>query len=195
MRLWTAVVTAIMLFGTPGLALGYDPVNEFSRGTIVATPQVGGGINNSVETRHTEITQVSATVRVSLLLLDPLGTGFWRGSLETGLEPWFQHYPEQEATAAGLKIAVRYHFLGASPVFPYVEALMGAGGTSLNVRETRSNFTFVLEGGAGLSYFVTQGVALTAGYRFQHTSNGNTDSPNVGVNSDTGVVGVSFFFH
>jgi opacity protein-like surface antigen len=41
---------------------------------------------------------------------------------------------------------------------------------------------------------VTSGVALTLGYRFQHISNGNTGHPNRGVDSNTGVAGVSFHF-
>ena len=36
---------------------------------------------------------------------------------------------------------------------------------------------------------------LNAGYRLQHFSNGNTSRPNRGYNANTGVVGVSFFFH
>jgi len=131
-----------------------------------------------------------------VLPLEPIGSGFFKGSLETGLEPWLQYYLEPStATAEGLKVALRYHFLGASPIFPYVEVTAGAGGTSLNVPEKRSDFTFVLEAGIGLGYFLTDGVQLTAGYRFQHISNGNIEKPNRGFNSDAGVLGVSFFFH
>jgi opacity protein-like surface antigen len=50
------------------------------------------------------------------------------------------------------------------------------------------------EAGAGVSYFVTDTVALTGGYRFQHISNGHTSHPNRGFNSDSGTGGVSFYF-
>lgn len=131
-----------------------------------------------------------------MLPLEPIGGGFFKGSLETGLEPWLQYYLEPStATAEGLKVALRYHFLSASPIFPYVEVTAGAGGTSLNVPEKRSDFTFVLEAGIGLGYFLNDGVQLTGGYRFQHISNGNIEKPNRGFNSDAGVLGVSFFFH
>lgn len=134
--------------------------------------------------------------RFSVLPLEPIGSGFFKGSLETGLEPWLQYYLEPDtAYVAGLKVALRYHFLGASPIFPYVEVTAGAGGTSLNVPEKRSDFTFVLEAGIGLGYFLNDGVQLTGGYRFQHISNGNIEKPNRGFNSDAGVLGVSFFFH
>ena len=48
------------------------------------------------------------------------------------------------------------------------------------------------EAGAGVSYFVADTVALNAGYRFQHISNGHTAHPNRGFNSDSGTGGVSF---
>jgi opacity protein-like surface antigen len=100
----------------------------------------------------------------------------------------------ESATAAGLKLALRYHFIGLGRFVPYLEANAGAGGTSLKVPEIDSTFTFVLEGGVGASYFVTDKVALNFGYRFQHISNGNTSTPNRGFNSDSGVIGVSYFF-
>ena len=153
MKRWPGAVAALAFFTLTGPAPGAASGDEFRRGTIVVTPQLGGGINNNLEghRRITIIPQVNGTIRLSLLPVDPVGSGSWRGSLETGLEPWFQYYPRQRATAEGLKLDFRYHFLRALPIFPYVEVLAGAGGTSLNVRETCSNVTFVLEAGAGLS--------------------------------------------
>lgn len=189
-------VLAALLSWASAAAAG-DPAEEFKRGAKVFSLQVGSGIQNNVEghDRISDISFVNATPRLSVLPLDPVGAGLWRGSLETGIEPWFQYYLEPGgATAEGLKVALRYHFLSGSPIFPYLEVTAGAAGTSLNVREVRSDFTFVMEAGVGLSYFVAEGVALTAGYRFQHISNGNVESPNRGFNSDTGTLGVSFFF-
>lgn len=179
-------------------AAAADPAEEFARGTKIFSFQVGGGAQNNVENhgRLSDIRFVNLTPRLSLLPMDPIGSGFWKGAVETGLEPWFQYYLEPKtATAEGMKAAVRYHFLSASPIFPYVEVTAGAAGTSLKVLEIRSSFTLVLEAGVGLSYFVAPGVAVTGGYRFQHISNGNVESPNRGFNSDTGTLGVSFFFH
>lgn len=177
-------------------APAYDPGAEFKRGTKVITPQIGGGAANNVEANrtYTHVTFVNVTTRLSLLPWDPLGAGFWKGAVEGGLEPWFQIYLSPSAVMEGLKGVARYHFLSASPIFPYVELSAGVAASSLNIREIQSDFAFVLETGIGLSYFVGEGVALTVGYRFQHVSNGGID-PNRGFNSDTGVAGVSFFFH
>jgi hypothetical protein len=54
---------------------------------------------------------------------------------------------------------------------------------------------FLPEGGLGITLFVTAHVAIDVGYRDQYISNGRRCSPNYGVNSNMGVVGVSYFFH
>ena len=188
----------VALLSWVGAAAAGDPAEEFSRGTKIIGLQFGGGVQNNVENhgRISGISFVNVEPRFSLLPLDPIGSGFLKGSLETGIEPFFQYYltPEQ-ATAEGMKATLKYHFLSASPIFPYAEVTAGAAGTSLKVLEIRSSFTFILEAGAGVGYFLTDGVALNLGYRFQHVSNGNTSRPNRGFNSDSGVLGVSFFFH
>jgi opacity protein-like surface antigen len=97
-------------------------------------------------------------------------------------------------TAEGLKAALRFHFIGVGPLVPYLEGTAGVGATNLNLPEMRSDYTFVLEAGVGVSYFVASGLAVNLGYRFQHLSN-LVGHPNRGVNSDTGVLGVSFHFH
>lgn len=53
---------------------------------------------------------------------------------------------------------------------------------------------FLLFGGVGASYFITERSSIYAGYRFQHISNAGTDSPNRGIDSHTGVLGLSVFF-
>src|SRR5262249_37924266 len=142
-----------------------------------------------------DISFVNLTPRVSYLFFSPFGSGWLRSAFEPGLEGWFQQYLSPEsASAQGLKLPARYHFIGLGRLVAHFEGTAGAGGTSLKVPEINSTFTFVLEAGAGLSYFVTDEVAINAGYRFQHISNGHTSNPNRGFNSDSGVIGVSFFF-
>jgi len=106
----------------------------------------------------TGISFLNFTPRLSYLPFEPFGSGWLKGAIEPGVEGWFQYYLEPRVfTAAGLKAALRYHFIGLGPLVPYLEAAAGAGGTNLNVREIRSRFTFVLDGGAGVSYFVVPG--------------------------------------
>jgi opacity protein-like surface antigen len=184
--------------GVPRGAAAFDAEREFAEGTGVVGLQIGGGAQNNVE-NHEFISGISFldfTPRLSYLPFEPFGSGWLRSAVEPGLEGWFQYYLTPDtATAEGLKAAVRYHFIGLGPLVPYLEATAGAGATNLRVHEIRSTFTFVLEAGAGVSYFVVPGVAINLGYRFQHVSNGNTSKPNRGFNSNSGVLGVSYFFH
>ena len=189
------VMLAVLALVCP--AAGFDPEATFAKGATVFGLQVGGGVANSIEGHRTlsDISFLNATPRVSYLLFSPFGSGLLRSALEAGVEGWFQYYlSPNEATAEGLKLAMRYHLIGFGRLVPYFEVIAGAGGTSLRVKEIDSAFTFVLEAGGGLSYFITDTVALNAGYRFQHISNGHTSSPNRGFNSDTGIGGVSFYF-
>lgn len=205
MRRWTqckgrALLGALLLLGmVPGVAAGFDADSAFAAGTTILGLQVGGGVQNNIAEDPPPISGISflnVTPRLSYLFFPPFGSGWLRSAIEPGMEGWFQYYLEPRTfTAEGLKAALRYHFIGLGPVVPYLEVTAGAGGTNLDVHEIRSHFTFVLEGGAGLSYFVTPDVALNLGYRLQHISNGGLGHPNRGVNSNTGVLGVSFHFH
>jgi len=192
-----ALAIAAAVCGATATALAFDAEKSFQQATVVFSLQGGGGAQNNVEghDRLSHISFVNFTPRVSILPFDPVGNGWLRGSLETGLEGWFQHYLEpHDATAQGLKAAARYHFLSAGPLVPYAEVTAGVGGSSLKTLELRSTLNFILEAGVGLSYFVTDRVAVGAGYRFQHMSNGNVERPSSGFNSDTGTLGVSYFF-
>lgn len=190
-------VAALAVLSLVRPAAAFDPDATFARGTTIFGLQLGGGAANNVEghPRVSDISFVNETPRVSYLFFPPFGSGLLRSAFEPGLEGWFQQYlSPHSATAEGLKVTGRYHLIGFGRFVPYLEGTAGAGGTSLKVPEIDSTFTFVLEAGAGLSYFVTDSLAVNAGYRFQHISNGHTSNPNRGFNSDSGVVGVSFYF-
>src|ERR1700730_8548846 len=195
-RRWGGVATlAMMSLVRPAAA--FDPEATFARGTTIFGLQVGGGAANNIEDpRHaSDISFITEPPRLSYLFFDPFGSGLLRSVFEPGLEGWFQQYlSPHAATAEGLKVTGRYHLVGCGPFVPSLEGTAGGGGTSLKVPEIDSTFTFVLEAGAGLSYFVTDSLAVNAGYRFQHISNGHTSTPHRGIHSDSGVVGVSFYF-
>jgi len=90
--------------------------------------------------------------------------------------------------------AARYHFLSLGTFVPYAELAAAAGGTDLKVKEIESTFSFLLWGGVGASVFLSDSTAVYAGYRYEHNSNGNIESPNRGWESHVGVVGMSYYF-
>jgi opacity protein-like surface antigen len=165
------VALAVLALVCPAVA--YDTGGAFARGITILGLQIGGGAANNTEGHRTvsDISFLTAAPRVSYLFFPPFGSGLLRSA-----------------------VAMRYHLIGFGRLVPYFEGTAGAGGTSLRVKEIDSTFTFVPEAGAGLSYFVTDTVALNVGYRYQHISNGHTSNPNRGFNSDSGLGGVSFYF-
>ena len=90
--------------------------------------------------------------------------------------------------------AFRYHLATGTRLAPYIH--FGAGGTTTNIKgpDLSRGFQFNLEGGAGLNYFVTKQVALSAEYRFFHLSNAGFAYPNRGVNAHLFCGGISYWF-
>jgi hypothetical protein len=198
MKLWIVSVVTValsMVVAAPyGEAFDFDAV--FPRGGYVLSLE--GGYGEQFDLWNTDITGLDAVnigFRAGWLPWGATGSGVLKGALELGLEPIYQRFIEPDHFFfAGLGAVARYHFLPLGRLVPYVELGAAPGGTDLHVREQQTNFVFLLFGGAGASYFVGERTALYAGYRLQHISNAGTDSPNQGINSHTGVVGVSFFF-
>ena len=190
---------AVLVFVTgclPGVVVAFDAEPSFAKGTWIASMQMGGGAQADIDNHFSGITYLDFMPRVSYLPFAPFGSGWYRAAFETGLEGWLQYYlGPQQATAGGLKAAVRLHAIGFGRIVPYVELTAGAGATGLRLPESQSTFTFILEGGAGFSFFLNPDLAINVGYRIQHLSNGNTSKPNRGYEANSGVIGVNFFFH
>ena len=176
-------------------AWGADAGAVFAKGTKIVTVNIGGGVNMDLPFDATDVSFLNGSARFGYLPLDPLGPGAFRGSVEIGLEPFVQFYLEpSHVSQEGLKAVGRYHFISIAPIVPYLEFAAGVMHSNLRIDEIRSRYAFSLEAGAGLSYLLTPTLAITAGYRFQHFSNADGESPNTGINSNTGILGVTFFF-
>jgi opacity protein-like surface antigen len=195
-RVVAGLTAWLVLSATPAV-LAFDAQQTFKQGAVVISPEAGYGEQFDLEDKRvvTGLELMNVGVRFGWLPFSPVGPGPLHGSLEVGLEPLYQRYLDPvDAFFAGLGATFRYHFLSLGRFVPYAEAAAFAGGTDLKVREIDSDFTFLLWAGAGASFFVTDRAAVYGGYRYQHVSNGNTDRPNRGFESHTGVVGMSFFF-
>jgi len=123
-----AVALAVLAVVRPAPA--FDPEAAFARGTMIFELQVGGGAANNIEDHRTisDISFVNVSPRVSYLFFSPFGSGLLRSAVEPGVEGWFQYYlSPKEATAEGLKLAMRYHLIGFGRLVPYLEVNGGAG--------------------------------------------------------------------
>jgi len=194
----TTIVLALLLVLVTGApAAAFDAAKTFAQGTTVLSVEGGAGSQDNLEGHHnqTGLDLWYIGARYSLLPLAPVGPSVLRGSLEVGLEPIYQQYTSPvSAYYAGLMAQARWHFLSLGRLVPYLEGGAAAGGTNLRAIEINSDFAFLLNFGAGASFFITDRTAVYAGYRMVHISNGNTDTPNRGFEAHTGVVGVSYYF-
>jgi len=195
-----ALVLVVALVGFVALAApasAYDPKQTFLKGSFVLSGEGGGGAQFNLEgfSDWSQLDYFFFGARVGYLPFEPAGPGPLWGSFEIGLEPYYQQYTSpQNAFWAGAFLTFKWHFLGLGRVVPYAELGAGVGGTDLKIREIRTDFAFMLQGGLGASVFVTDRAAIYAGARYLHNSNGGTSSPNRGYESIGGVGGVSFFF-
>ena len=197
-RLAVVVIVAVLtLAALAPPASGFDSAAVFAKGTYVISGEGVYGRQFNLEwlAHQSDIEFWGLGLRASRLPFDPTGNGAARGALEVGLEPYYQRYTEpHSAFWAGLGLVLRYHLLSFGRIVPYAEVAAGAGGTDLRVKEIDSDFAFVVWGGVGASFFVTDSTAIYAGYRFEHISNGNTSEPNRGFESHVGVLGMSYYF-
>lgn len=190
------VIVVLAVLGAVQRGDAFDADAAFSKGGYVLSLE--GGYGEQFDLGNATITGLdffNAGVRVGFLPWGAFGSGPFKGAFEIGIEPIYQRFIEPEHFFfAGLGAVARYHFLPLGRLVPYVELAAAPGGTDLRVREQRTDVVFLLFGGVGASYFLTERAALYAGYRLQHISNAGTDTPNQGINSHTGVVGFSIFF-
>lgn len=180
----------------PARAWAFDAERVFQRDALLLSVEGGAGSQHNFEDRHrqTGLDLWYAGLRLGWLPFGVTGPGIVRGALEVGLEALYQqyHHPVHDFWA-GLSAVGRYHLTSFGRFVPCVEGGVSAGATSLNIPEIDSDFAFLLFAGAGASVFLTDRMAVYAGYRLIHVSNANLDSPNTGLEAHTGVVGITFF--
>ena len=132
-----------------------------------------------------------------MTLTDPIGDSWYRGQISFGAEMAYIQFQEPVLTHGdGFTPKIKYTFVALDRIRPYAEFAGGPFWTDLagKIPEQHSQFAFILTGGLGVSYSLTDRAALNAGYRFQHISNAHTSRPNVGLNASLPFIGFSFYF-
>lgn len=130
------------------------------------------------------------------VLTDELGTGMAAGNVELLIEPMAAHYYEPfSASAFGGSLVLKYNFLSFGRWMPFWDGGAGMLWTDLAPRipEQSTQFNFILQTGPGVSFFVSENWAITAGIRFHHISNSGIGNRNIGLNAWLFNLGVSFF--
>ena len=126
-----------------------------------------------------------------------MGSGWAAGNVELLLEPVVAHYYQPfSASAFGGSLVLKYNFLSFGRWMPFWDGGVGMLWTDLAPRIPEQSiqwFNFILQTGPGVSYFVSENWAVTAGIRFHHISNAGLGERNIGLNAVLLNLGVSFF--
>lgn len=167
-------------------------------GTVDLT--IAGGYSISHNVPNTEgvraVQGVHLLPHVGYVLSDPVGPVPVRGSFQLLAEPTLIHLDgkDDSPTVVGLAGLGRWVFATGPRVRPFIEAGVGILGGETGLRQTSCDVNFILQGGAGLLFFLGDKTAVTAGYRFHHVSNADGCDTNLGLNSSLFILGVSRFF-
>ena len=115
--------------------------------------------------------------------------------LELLIEPFANFIARPSANAEiGCSFPFRYSVKIAPWIAPYVEIGLGFIYTTQHVHEQGTQYNFTTQLGIGTKIFLSDYYSLTAGYRFRHMSNAGLASPNRGVDSHFGIIGLTYIF-
>ena len=175
-----------------------DPTPRITVGTQEIGLTVGYMLPSHFKRNQTTNQQGEAFMPSWMMTVtDPLGDSWYRGQISLGAEMVYLQYQEPiVAHGFGFTPKIKYSFTALGRIRPYAEFAGGPLWTDLagRIPEESSRFNFILSGGLGVSYFLTDQAALNVGYRYQHISNAHTSQPNIGLNASMPFVGFSFYF-
>ncbi len=117
------------------------------------------------------------------------GNWEWRGELFTGAE-----FSPGTVWGVGLTPHLRYNFATGTRWVPFAD--IGAGVTATGERgpDLGGAFEFNLQGAVGAHWFVRNNWAVTVEARYVHVSSAGLYTPNLGLNTVAGMIGVTWFF-
>lgn len=193
----TALICSLLL---SGLAWGedFDARTRVTKGTLEYGLLGGFWKGNDLfqNAPSTNRRAIFILPQLGLVVTDELSSGAMAGNVEVLIEPMAAHYYEPfSASAFGGSLMVKYNFLSFGRWMPFWSGGAGMLWTDLAPRipEQSTQFNFILQTGPGVSYFVSENWAITAGLRFHHISNANIGDRNTGLNAWLFILGISFF--
>ena len=123
------------------------------------------------------------------------GNHWYRGNWELRGELFGggQFSPDQN-WVFGLTPHLRYNFATGTRWVPFADAGAGVSAVGMGAPDLSGTFEFNLQATIGTHYFIRKNLALTAEARYLHMSCAGINSPNLGLNTVAGMIGVSWFF-
>ena len=195
--LWVLVGFAPLHAGSLSHAVDISPYPYQKRTFEV---QGGAGAFFSGGGNRVNLNYATEYLRLGWMLSDIRGSGFLRGNWEGLVEGFGGEVIKGPGNGfGGAGLLGRYNFIQEQArLIPYMQ--IGGGGLFDDIyRDKRqrcigSSFEFILQGGVGLRWSLNRKWAVFLEGEFQHTSNANTASRNVGVNAFGATIGFSRFF-
>ena len=189
-------VVVLLCAGLPSLSpVAAEEPASAPIGTQTVGMIVGGMLPvRVVDAQSSKLNGVAVHPSWQIALTDPLGDGWWRGSVALGVEAAFLGIAEPtSAYGIGVTPKLVYTLTSFGSLKPYLEGGGGPLWTNFNGRipEQGTDFNFLVWGGTGATYHLTTRWALNAGIRFSHISNADTGSPNRGLNYLLPFIGLS----
>lgn len=172
---------------------------------------IGGGFRSTTETLSFEagasqgVAAFGGRVRHDLALvslsyghmLGPVrGQGHWargnwegRAELFTGAE-----FSPKSVWGIGLTPHLRYDFATGTRWMPFLDIGAGVMATGERAPDLGGAFEFNLQAAASVHWFIRRRMAATVEVRYLHVSSAGLYTPNLGLNTIAGLVGVTWFF-
>src|SRR6266404_5410480 len=94
----------------------------------------------------------------------------------------------------GLSPHLRYNFATGTRWIPFLDFGAGVTATGIGHPDLSNTFEFKLQACTGVQWFVKNNCAVTFESRWLHLSSAGISTPNQGVNTVIGMVGLSWFF-
>ena len=115
--------------------------------------------------------------------------------IEFMLEPFVNFVAQPQTNIeSGCNFLLKYGYRLNDKLYPYVEAGVGMIHLTQQMIEQSTQFNFTQHVGGGISYFLRDNIALSAGYRYRHLSNASIKKPNNGIDNSGFICGVSVFY-
>ena len=137
-----------------------------------------------------------ANFQYGAVITDLLAEDHWfRGNLEFGGQLFGAgQYRPDAGFLVGSGPFLRYDLATGSRWVPFIQAGVGLAATDIRNGDLSTTFEFALQAGVGLHYFLRDNLAFTLQYLFIHISNAGIDSPNLGLNNSTFLLGLTCYF-
>jgi hypothetical protein len=168
-----------------------DPADvwAFRQDRVTIGLHAGGGVTLQHEPQAGEVFVVLPRVGY---ILHELRDGV-RGSLEIVAQPsYLAVFQEHTAHIWGLTALLKYNIKTDTRLTPFVEVGAGVSIAANRVSRLGSDFNFILQAAAGLQYAISDRYAVQFQYLFQHLSNADLYPSNLGLNTGSFLLGVSW---